>query len=234
MVFLIPISMKFAKDAEQRNQKGVILTNPLIDQIKTRLSILEALERYGNVTPRRKGNSYWCSCLQKQERTPSMQIFPDRDYYRCFSCGAYGDQIDLVAEALNFPLWDVIQLLAEDLGLDETISQEERKEINLERARRRQEGQKLIDQQNIVKQEYRRLIAIERQMCSFIMSIESGLDLNRTEVIESLRNKELIGYWIDSLLDGKLDEQLKVVEVSKNFEPWKEAVHEKTAQKEMV
>jgi DNA primase len=200
----------------------VILSNPLIDQIKANLPILEALSRYANVTPTRKGNSYWCSCLQKQERTPSMQIFPDKNYYRCFSCGAYGDQIDLVAEALNLPLSDAIQLLAKDLGLDGTISQEERDRIELEQARRRQERQKEIDQQNVIKAEYRRLIDIEKQMYSFILSIDSGLDLNRYEVIKSLQHKELIGYWIDSLLNGKLEDQLAVVEASKDFNPWKE------------
>jgi len=204
------------------SHKAVILSNPLIDQIKANLPILEALSRYANVTANRKGNSHWCSCLQKQERTPSMQIFPDKNYYRCFSCGAYGDQIDLVAEALNLPLSDAIQLLIRDLGLEGTISQEERDRIELEQARRQQERQRKIDQQNSVKQEYRRLIAIEKQMYSFIMSIDSGLDLNLYEVIKSLQNKELIGYWIDALLNGSLDEQLAVVEVSKDFNPWKE------------
>ena len=207
---------------------------PLIPQIKSRLPILEAAQRYGNVTPKKKGNTYWCSCLQKQERTPSMQIFPGRDYFRCFSCHAYGDQIDLVAEALNIPLPDAINLLARELGIDADISQEERDRIELEQARRRQERQKEIDQQNIIKAEYRRLIDTEKLMYSFLMTIESEADLDRYEVIKSLQNKELIGYWIDSLLNGKLEEQLAVVEVSKNFNPWKEEPHEKATSEEMV
>lgn len=186
------------------------------------MPILEAAERYGKAEPKRKGNSYWCSCLQKQERTPSMQIFPDKNYYRCFSCGAYGDQIDLVAEALNLPLSDAIQLLIRDLGLEGTISQEERDRIELEQARRRQERQRKLGQQNIIKQEYKRLIDIEKQMYSFILSIDSGLDLNRAEVIKSLQYKELVSYWIDGLLNGSLNEQLAVVAASKDFDPWKE------------
>lgn len=201
------------------SHKAVILSNPLIDQIKANLPILEALSRYANVTANRKGNSHWCSCLQKQERTPSMQIFPDKNYYRCFSCGAYGDQIDLVAEALNLPLSDAIQLLIRDLGLEGTISQEERDRIELEQSRRQQERRKQEEQHNSIKQEYRRLIGIEKQMHSFIMSIDSGLDLNRAEVIKSLQYKELISYWIDTLLNGSLNEQLAVVEASKDFDP---------------
>lgn len=196
------------------------------------MPILEAVERYGKVEPKRKGNSYWCSCLQKQERTPSMQIFPDKDYYRCFSCNSYGDQIDLVAEALNIPLADTIRLLAKDLGLDGEISQEERDRIELERTKRRQERQELERQQNTIEAEYKRLIDIEKLMYSFIYSIESGLDLNRYEVIKSLQKKELIEFWTDTLLNGSLEEQLAVVEVSKNFNPWKEEPHEKATQEE--
>ncbi len=210
----------------------MILSKALIDQIKAKLSILEALEKYGNIKPKRKGNSYWCSCLQKEERTPSMQIFPDRNYYRCFSCNSYGDQIDLVAETLNIPLAEAIQILSKDLGIDGTISQEERDKIELEQARKRQERQKETDQLNTIRAEYNRLIDTEKLMYSFLTTIESGLDLNRYEVIKSLQNKELIGFWIDTLLNGELDEQLAVVEVSKNFNPWKEEPHEKATQEE--
>ena len=211
----------------------MILSKALIDQIKANLPILEALERYGNIKPKRKGNSCWCSCLQKQERTPSMQIFPDRDYYRCFSCNSYGDQIDLVAEALNLPLSDAISLLAKELGIDNTITQEERDRIELGRTRRLQERQKETDQLNTIQAEYNRLIDIEKLMYFFLTTIERGLDLNRYEVIKSLQNKELIGFWIDTLLNGELDEQLAVVEVSKNFNPWKEVNHEKATQEKM-
>lgn len=161
-----------------------------------------------------------------------MQIFPDRDYYRCFSCNSYGDQIDLVAEALNIPLPDAIRLLAKDLGIDTDISQEERDRIALEQARRQQERQRELDQQNTIKAEYRRLIETEKLMYFFLMTIESETDLDRYEVIKSLQNKELIGHWIDTLLNGKLEEQLAVVEVSKNFNPWKEVDHEKATSEE--
>lgn len=161
-----------------------------------------------------------------------MQIFPDRDYYRCFSCNSYGDQIDLVAEALNIPLPDAIRLLAKELGIDTDISQEERDRIALEQARRQQERQRELDQQNTIKAEYRRLIETEKLMYFFLTTIESETDLDRYEVIKSLQNKELIGHWIDTLLNGKLEEQLAVVEVSKNFNPWKEVDHEKATSEE--
>jgi len=148
-----------------------------------------------------------------------MSINPESDRFYCFGCHAYGDQIDLVAEVLNLPLADTLQLLARDLGLDGDIGEAERKRIALEQSRRQQERRKQEEQHNSIKQEYRRLIGIEKQMHSFIMSIDSGLDLNRAEVIKSLQYKELISYWIDTLLNGSLNEQLAVVEASKDFDP---------------
>jgi DNA primase len=161
-----------------------------------------------------------------------MQIFPDKDYYRCFSCNSYGDQIDLAAEALNIPLPDAISLLAKELGIDTAISQEERDRIELEQARRRQERQREIDQQNTIKAEYKRLIETEKLMYFFISTIKEESDLDRYEVTKSLQNKELIGHWIDVLLNGKLEEQLAVLEASKNFNPWEEVDHEKATSEE--
>jgi DNA primase len=162
-----------------------------------------------------------------------MQIFPDRDYYRCFSCNSYGDQIDLVAEALNIPLPDAINLLAKELGIDTAISQEERDRIALEQAKRQQERQREIDQQNTIKAEYVKLVDTEKLMYFFISTIKDEPDLDRFEVTNSLQNKELISHWIDALLNGKLEEQLAVVEVSKNFNPWKEVDHEKATSEEV-
>ena len=228
---IVKIASHLRKDRDTKGKKSPMTL--LIDQIKTKLPIMDALSRYTDVTPIRKGNNYWCNCLFHNEKTPSMRINPELDRFYCFGCHAYGDQIDLVAEALNLPLADTLQLLARDLGLDGDIGEEERKRIALEQSRRQQERRKLINQQNSVKRECRRLIGIEKQMYSFIMSIDSGLDLNCAEVIKSLQHKELISYWIDTLLNGSLDEQLAVVEASKDFDPWKEENHEKATSKEM-
>ena len=195
--------------------------NPLIPRIKSKLPILEAAQRYGNVTPKKKGNTYWCSCLQKQERTPSMQIFPDRDYYRCFSCHAYGDQIDLVAEAMNIPLSEAIQMLAKDLGIEGDLSQEERDRLEQKRQERVRAIQKKQEQENTIRAEYNRLCDIERLMYSFLLGIKSEADLDRFEVICSLRAKDLLDDWLNTLLYGTLAEKLNVVEQSREWNPWR-------------
>lgn len=198
------------------------ISKHLVEQIKARLTLTDAVNKYTDVIPTRKGASYWCSCLQKQERTPSMQLFPERNYYRCFSCGRYGDQIDLVAEALNISLADAIKLLAKDLNLDGEIDKAERDRIIMERARRLQRKRSEQEQLNIITQECNRLIDIEKLMHFFVAGIKDESDLERHEVIKSMENKELVRHWIDVLLSGPLEEQLAVAEASKDFNPWKE------------
>jgi hypothetical protein len=192
----------------------------MINQIKARLSILDAVQRYAKVDLKAKGNSYWCKCLTNYERTPSMQILPDKDRYRCFSCGRNGDTIDLVAEALNLNITDTIKYLIKDLGLSETIS-DKQIEIDAERLKREQERQVKAEQLNTIDKEYNRLIDIQKLMYSFLMEIKDESDLERFEIIQSLKNKDLLEYWIDVLLNGSLEEKLEIVEITKAWSPWK-------------
>jgi hypothetical protein len=115
---------------------------------------------------------------------------------------------------------EAIEYLAKDLGLDGILSQEEKEHIELEQYRRQQERQKKQDQQNIIKTEYMRLIDIEQLMYFFISTIKDELDLERFEVIQSLKNKDMLEDWINTLLDGTLEEKLAIVETSRGWKPW--------------
>lgn len=194
----------------------------MIDQIKAKLTISEAIQKYTQAEVIRKGSSYWCKCLTNYEKTPSMQIFPDKNYYRCFSCGRYGDQIDLVAEALKLSLADTIKYLANDLGLSKDISQEERERIEQERQLKEKEKLKKQEELNMIEKEYRRLVDIEKLMYSFLLSIKTEEDLDRFEVVKSLQHKEILAYWLDILLNGTHEEKLEIVKVTKGWTPWKE------------
>ena len=199
------------------------MINPLVDQIKSRLPILEAAQRYTGAELSHRGNSFWCSCLQKQERTPSMQILPDKDKYRCFSCHRHGDQIDLVAEALGLTNTEAIKRLAHDLNIetDDGLSRDERDLIELDRLLREEERQKKLKQEQAIDAEYNRLIDIEKLMYFILSSIKDESDLDRHEVIQSLRHKDMLDDWINILFKGEIEEKLAILEMSKGWNPWK-------------
>jgi len=150
-----------------------------------------------------------------------MRINPDTDKFGCYACHIYGDQIDLVAEVFGMTNGEAIEYLAKDLGLDGVLSQEEKDRIELEQHRRQQERQKKQAQQNSIKAEYMRLIDIEQLMYFFLALIKEESDLERFEIIHTLRNKDLLEHWINLLLDGTDEEKLIVVETSREWTPWK-------------
>jgi len=193
-----------------------------VEQIKNQLPILGVLQNYYSVVPKKKGNTYWCCCMFHQEKTPSMAIYPDNDRFYCFGCHKAGDQIDLVAEAMHLNNQDAIKLLLKQLGLFTELSEDERQAIERSRVKREQERALKEQQEAEIKAEYIRLVDIERLFYRFISGIKDPQDLDRYEVIISLKNKDMLEYWIKSLLDGTQEDKLEVVKVSKGWNPWKE------------
>lgn len=89
--------------------------NPfLFQQVKERVDIVEAAERYG-LAPDRRG---WCSCPFHGEKTPSFHLY--NQHGKCFGCGWSGDIIDLVAGVLNISSIEAVKAINKDfaLGID--------------------------------------------------------------------------------------------------------------------
>lgn len=65
-----------------------------------------------------KGNKYFCCCPFHNEKTPSMCVNTDGQYYHCFGCGASGDVITFVMEMESVGYVDAVKLLAERAGME--------------------------------------------------------------------------------------------------------------------
>ena len=67
----------------------------------------------GYLPLKRKSGSYWAPCPFHEEKTASFHVVPDRQFYKCFGCGASGGVIDFIVrhEKLDFPA--AVELLAE-------------------------------------------------------------------------------------------------------------------------
>ena len=193
----------------------------MIAEIKRQLPILEAAQRYARVDPKKKGTSYWCKCLQHNERTPSMQIKPDKDIYHCYSCHSGGDQIDLVAEAMGISNKDAIRMLLKDLGLDKELTEQERRDIEKIKARREQERKERAEQDADIQATYIKLADIERLFYRFIAGIKDESDLERFEVVVSLKKQRIcLADWINTLADGDRADKLEAVRTSRGWNPW--------------
>lgn len=86
--------------------------------IQELLSRIDIVELIGRVTPLKKtGKNYMCCCPFHKEKTPSFSVSAQKQFYKCFGCGASGSAIGFVMqyEGLTYP--EAIAKLAESVGL---------------------------------------------------------------------------------------------------------------------
>ncbi|NJB85257.1 DNA primase [Lewinella marina] len=84
------------------------------------------------VNLRRRGNNFTGLCPFHNEKTPSFNVNPARNIYKCFGCGVGGDPVKFLMELeqLSFP--DAIRWIAQkyNIKLEETeVSEEVRAEL---------------------------------------------------------------------------------------------------------
>ena len=84
----------------------------LFELVKQTVSVRDAAEYYGLQVNR----SRMCRCPFHHDRHPSMMLNPA--YFCCFSCGATGDVIDLVARLFGLRSYEAVQKLVQDFGIE--------------------------------------------------------------------------------------------------------------------
>lgn len=86
-----------------------------VDEVKQRLDIVTIVEGYVGLA--KSGRYFKACCPFHEEKTPSFFVFPDRQTWKCFGCGAGGDLVSFVMrkEALDFG--QALKMLAEKAGV---------------------------------------------------------------------------------------------------------------------
>ena len=84
------------------------------------------------VNLRRRGNNYSGLCPFHNEKTPSFNVNPARNIYKCFGCGVGGDPVKFLMELEQLTFPDAIRWIARkyNIKLEETeVSEEVRAEL---------------------------------------------------------------------------------------------------------
>ncbi len=86
-----------------------------LQEFQDRLSIVEVIGGY--VALRKTGRNFKALCPFHPEKTPSFVIYPEKQFFICYGCGAGGDVFTFVMkqEHLEFP--EAVELLAQKSGL---------------------------------------------------------------------------------------------------------------------
>lgn len=84
--------------------------------IKNAVDIVSLVSDYG-LQLTRSGSKYKALCPFHDDHRPSMELNPERQSYKCWSCGAGGDIFDFVKEfdRVDFP--EALRMLAERAGI---------------------------------------------------------------------------------------------------------------------
>lgn len=172
----------------------------LFSGIKDALDMVEVVSFYYG-PPNRAG---FVSCPFHNERTPSCKLY--RRNYKCFGCGASGDQVDFVARLLGLSPMDAAKRLNTDfrLGLDFTPAPPDPERQRVQAARRLFEEWKT--------EMLRQLDAAIRTA-----NLADYGKLTDAEVL-ALVYREPMEAWADVLMHGKLSEQMEVFRDRKEVE----------------
>ena len=103
-----------------------------IEEIKSRLSIVDVVSSYTQVLQR--NNGFWIRCPfhgNGNERTPSCKLNMERGSYYCFACHEHGSMFDFVMKMDKVTFPESVRMLAQKAGVaieDESPADAKRKE----------------------------------------------------------------------------------------------------------
>ena len=95
---------------------AAFFTEDQIEQVRQANDIVDVIKEY--VPLKRAGKDYKALCPFHQEKTPSFQVSPSKQIYKCFSCGPGGDAVFWIMKSSKVTFIDAVQILAHRSGID--------------------------------------------------------------------------------------------------------------------
>lgn len=177
-------------------------------EVRERVSAQDAARRYG-LTFDRRG---WCLCPFHQDRHPSMSFKGAR--YRCWSCGANGDAVDLVRHLYGITYWEAAGRINEDFSLNLLCTPTDKKEV--------QERQRLKELHRRF-EEWRERTINELNAAIRVANLADWDHLTPQEE-EAIRRKDQLEHWSDTLAHGPDEEQIQLFKDRKQVKTLTETI----------
>lgn len=90
-------------------------TQEQLDELASKIDIVEYIGQTEKL--QRKGGNYFCCCpFHKGDDTPSLCIYPDKNNWYCFGCGAGSSIYDWIMKYNNLSFRDAIEVVEELTG----------------------------------------------------------------------------------------------------------------------
>ncbi|GAB2783947.1 DNA primase [Rhabdobacter roseus] len=118
-----------------------------VERIKQAADIVEVVGDF--VSLKKRGSNYTACCPFHNEKTPSFNVNPARQIFKCFGCGAAGDPVKFVMDIDNVGYGEALRYLAQKYHIE--IQEEE---VTDEEALRQNERESLYIVLNYAKSFY--------------------------------------------------------------------------------
>lgn len=115
-----------------------LIPKETIEQVLASTDIVDLISSY--IPLKRAGSGYKANCPFHNEKTPSFNVSPTKQFYHCFGCGKSGNAIGFVMDHEGLVFMDALKKLASKAG----VHLEEEPDNPQARAARRSRG-KLLD-----------------------------------------------------------------------------------------
>ena len=93
-----------------------MIPQDFIQSLLGRVDIVDVIDRH--VRLKKAGANYKACCPFHNEKTPSFNVSPTKQFYHCFGCGAHGNAIGFLMEYQGLAYPDAIRELAQQVGME--------------------------------------------------------------------------------------------------------------------
>ncbi|MBI4750643.1 MAG: DNA primase [Acidobacteria bacterium] len=107
----------------------------VVDEVRSQADIVRVVADY--VALKKRGAAYIACCPFHQEKTPSFNVHPGKQLFKCFGCGVAGNVFSFVMNIEHVPFPEALKIVAQKCGipLPEREFTPQAREAELERER---------------------------------------------------------------------------------------------------
>ena len=93
-----------------------MISQQALQEIQGRLDILQVIGGY--VGLKKAGRNFKALCPFHPEKTPSFVVYPEKQFFICYGCGAGGDLITFVMKQEHLEFREAVEVLAQKAGVE--------------------------------------------------------------------------------------------------------------------